>query len=66
MSLSASSAPPTVAQTTAQLCIVPAWMARTLSMQLRAVSPRGGVGALLTPSAPPFDVRGAARAASFS
>ncbi len=64
-SLSQSSAPQTVARTAAQTLIVPVWMARQLTTQLRALAPGGGLVALLNTSPPQFDVQAAAFAASF-
>ncbi len=65
MSISQSSTPQTVARTAAQDLIVPVWMARQLTTQLRAISPRGGLVALLNTNPPQYDVQGAAFAAAF-
>ncbi len=60
-----ASEPQTVPRTAAQALIVPVWMARQLTMQLRAIAPRGGLVALMNTPPPQFDVFGAAHSAAF-
>ncbi len=65
MSINQASEPQSVARTAAQALIVPVWMARQLTMQLRTIAPGGGLVALLNTNPPQFDVQAAAFAASF-
>lgn len=45
--LAESNSPQTAPQTVAQALIIPAWMARTLATQTRAISPGGSIFAVM-------------------